>query len=194
MRAQPDTPSFTLAGDHDPHKSRPSFIPKPVESCVPKRQKSVPTQVFTVRSSLEHACPDTMPATFQCVARRVARVDQHQVGVAQSDLARQIDLIAGDKNVEIPGLTKPIHNQQGAVPVILHHSDRQRLRDVFDSIASPRHSNSQRLTVKNWTRKALGLHSFTASVVTTDEKSGTGGVTSTFRRLPCHDWPLIPQS
>ena len=50
---QPETPSLTLAGVHDPQSSFSSLMPSPVESCVPKRQNSDPTQVFTVRRPLE---------------------------------------------------------------------------------------------------------------------------------------------
>ena len=39
--------------------------PRPVESWVPNRHQSVPTQVFTVRSPLAYAWPETMPAAFR---------------------------------------------------------------------------------------------------------------------------------
>ena len=52
LRGQPETAIFTLCGVHDPQSRFSSRMPSPVESCVPKRQKSVPTQVFTVRSPL----------------------------------------------------------------------------------------------------------------------------------------------
>ena len=52
LRGQPETASFTLAGVHEPHRKRSSLTPSPVESCVPKRHHSLPTQVFTVRRPL----------------------------------------------------------------------------------------------------------------------------------------------
>src|SRR5918997_4257059 len=52
LRGQPDTPIFTLAGVHEPHMNFSILTPMPVESCVPKRHHSVPTQVFTVRRPL----------------------------------------------------------------------------------------------------------------------------------------------
>src|SRR6185436_1198477 len=62
LRGQPDTASFTLCGCHEPQVVRSSLMPRPVESCVPNRHHSLPTQVFTVRSALPYACPDTRPA------------------------------------------------------------------------------------------------------------------------------------
>src|SRR5918993_3286126 len=52
LRGQPDTPIFTFAGVHEPHMNFSILTPRPVESCVPKRHHSVPTQVFTVRRPL----------------------------------------------------------------------------------------------------------------------------------------------
>ena len=52
LRGQPETASLTLAGVHEPHMNFSSLTPSPVESCVPKRHQSEPTQVFTVRSAL----------------------------------------------------------------------------------------------------------------------------------------------
>ena len=49
---QPDTAILTLAGVHEPHMNFSMRMPKPVESCVPKRHQSEPTQVFTVLSPL----------------------------------------------------------------------------------------------------------------------------------------------
>ena len=52
LRGQPETASFTLAGVHEPHMNFSILTPSPVESWVPKRHHSEPTQVFTVRSPL----------------------------------------------------------------------------------------------------------------------------------------------
>ena len=52
LRGQPDTPDFTLCGVCSPSQSFSISIPRPIESPRPKRQKSVPTQVFTVRTAL----------------------------------------------------------------------------------------------------------------------------------------------
>jgi hypothetical protein len=52
LRGHPETAIFTLAGVQEPHMNFSIFTPSPVESCVPKRHQSVPTQVFTVRSAL----------------------------------------------------------------------------------------------------------------------------------------------
>jgi hypothetical protein len=52
LRGQPETASLTLAGVHEPHMNFSSLTPSPVESWVPKRHQSVPTQVFTVRRPL----------------------------------------------------------------------------------------------------------------------------------------------
>ena len=44
--------SLTLAGAHEPHMNFSSRTPRPVESWVPNRHQSEPTQVFTVRRPL----------------------------------------------------------------------------------------------------------------------------------------------
>ncbi len=49
LRGQPDTASLSLAGVQEPHMNFSMRMPSPVESCVPKRHQSEPTQVFTVR-------------------------------------------------------------------------------------------------------------------------------------------------
>ena len=46
------TPDFTLCGVCSPSQSFSISIPRPIASPRPKRQKSVPTQVFTVRTAL----------------------------------------------------------------------------------------------------------------------------------------------
>ena len=51
LRGQPDTASFTLCGAYMRHSARSRSLPICVESCVPKRHHSLPTQVFTVRSA-----------------------------------------------------------------------------------------------------------------------------------------------
>src|SRR5918998_3839814 len=48
----PETPILTFAGVQEPHMNFSILTPRPVESCVPKRHHSVPTQVFTVRRPL----------------------------------------------------------------------------------------------------------------------------------------------
>ena len=52
LRGQPETAILTLAGVHEPHMNFSMRMPRPVESWVPKRHQSEPTQVFTVRSAL----------------------------------------------------------------------------------------------------------------------------------------------
>ncbi len=52
LRGQPDTASLTLCGAHILKKAFSRSMPIWVESCVPKRHHSEPTQVFTVRSAL----------------------------------------------------------------------------------------------------------------------------------------------
>ena len=52
FRGQPETAILTLCGVQEPQSRFSSRMPRPVESWVPKRQKSVPTQVFTVRRPL----------------------------------------------------------------------------------------------------------------------------------------------
>ena len=44
-------------------------MPALVESCTPKRQNSVPTQVFTMRTPLVYAWPDGMPRSAQIFGR-----------------------------------------------------------------------------------------------------------------------------
>ncbi len=51
LRGQPETPDFTLAGVWRPSHSFSSAMPSAIESPSPKRQKSSPTQVFTVRTA-----------------------------------------------------------------------------------------------------------------------------------------------
>jgi len=51
-RYQPTAPIFTLAGVKRCSRRRSSSMPVLVESWTPKRQKSVPTQVFTMRTPL----------------------------------------------------------------------------------------------------------------------------------------------
>src|SRR3954471_18392495 len=65
LRGQPDTAILTLAGVQLPHMNFSMRMPRPVESCVPKRHHSDPTQVFTVRSPLAYAAPETMPAALR---------------------------------------------------------------------------------------------------------------------------------
>ncbi len=52
LRGQPLTASLTLCGAYMRHSARSRSLPICVESCVPKRHHSLPTQVFTVRSAL----------------------------------------------------------------------------------------------------------------------------------------------
>ena len=40
-------------------------MPTPIASPSPKRQKSVPTQVLTVRTAFAYACPDGIPSSSQ---------------------------------------------------------------------------------------------------------------------------------
>src|SRR3569623_2364606 len=65
LRGQPDTAILNLCGVHEPQLIFSSLIPRPVESCVPKRHHSEPTQVFTVRSDLPKAWPETKPARLR---------------------------------------------------------------------------------------------------------------------------------
>ena len=57
LRGQPTAAIFTLCGVNSCSKRRSISMPALVESCVPKRQNSVPTQVFTMRTPLVYACP-----------------------------------------------------------------------------------------------------------------------------------------
>ena len=52
LRGQPTVAIFTLCGVKRFSKRRSISMPAAVESCVPKRQKSVPTHVFTMRTPL----------------------------------------------------------------------------------------------------------------------------------------------
>jgi len=52
LRGQPETPSLTLWGVHEPQASFSSRMPISVESWVPKRHHCDPTQVLTVRTAL----------------------------------------------------------------------------------------------------------------------------------------------
>ena len=52
LRGQPTAAIFTLCGVKSCSKRRSISMPAAVESCVPKRQNSVPTQVFTMRTPL----------------------------------------------------------------------------------------------------------------------------------------------
>src|SRR3546814_2642263 len=52
LRGQPLTAILNLWGIHDPQPICSILMPRPVESCVPKRHHSDPTQVFTVRRAL----------------------------------------------------------------------------------------------------------------------------------------------
>src|SRR3990170_1222838 len=52
LRGQPETAILNLCGVHAPQVIFSSAIPMLVESCVPKRHHSDPTQVFTVLSAL----------------------------------------------------------------------------------------------------------------------------------------------
>ena len=52
LRGQPLTASLTLCGAYMRQSARSSSLPIGVESWVPKRHHSLPTQVFTVRSVL----------------------------------------------------------------------------------------------------------------------------------------------
>ena len=52
LRGQPDTASFTLCGAYMSNSIFSSLTPMSIASCVPKRQCSAPTQVFTVRIDL----------------------------------------------------------------------------------------------------------------------------------------------
>ena len=52
LRGQPETASLTLCGAYMRQSARSRSLPICVESCVPKRHHSLPTQVFTVRSAL----------------------------------------------------------------------------------------------------------------------------------------------
>src|SRR3546814_19902225 len=65
LRGQPDTAILNLCGIHEPQVICSVLIPSPVESCVPKRHHSDPTQVLTVRNALPSAWPDTIPAPLR---------------------------------------------------------------------------------------------------------------------------------
>src|SRR5258708_6313446 len=46
LRGQPETPSFTFAGVHEPQRKRSSLTPSPAQSCVPKPHHPPPPEVF----------------------------------------------------------------------------------------------------------------------------------------------------
>src|SRR3990170_1597332 len=52
LRGQPDTPSLNLCGVHAPQAIFSNWMPRAVESWVPKRHHWLPTQVLTVRIAL----------------------------------------------------------------------------------------------------------------------------------------------
>jgi hypothetical protein len=52
LRGQPLTAILNLCGMKLPQVICSVLMPRPVESCVPNRHHSEPTQVFTVRSAL----------------------------------------------------------------------------------------------------------------------------------------------
>ena len=52
LRGQPLTAILTLCGAYMRHSARSRSLPICVESWVPKRHHSLPTQVFTVRRAL----------------------------------------------------------------------------------------------------------------------------------------------
>ena len=61
FRGQPLTAIFTLAGNSNPWNRFSIAIPRPVESFVPNRQKSVPTHVLQVRNAFVYAYPLGIP-------------------------------------------------------------------------------------------------------------------------------------
>src|SRR6266852_6514938 len=65
LRGQPETASLTLCGAYIRHSARSRSLPICVESCVPNRHHSEPTQVLTVRSALAYAWPDGIPKSRQ---------------------------------------------------------------------------------------------------------------------------------
>ena len=69
FRGQPLTANFTLCGAYMRHIARSKSLPICVESWVPKRHHSEPTQVLTVRSALAYACPDGIPISFHTFGR-----------------------------------------------------------------------------------------------------------------------------
>src|SRR5688500_7043806 len=73
FRGQPDTASLTLCGAYMRHSARSRALPIDVESCVPNRHHSEPTQVFTVRSAFAYACPDGMPRSLHTDGRSSLR-------------------------------------------------------------------------------------------------------------------------
>src|SRR4029453_9958372 len=69
LRGQPETASFTLCGAYIRHNARSSCWPIVVESCVPNRHHSLPTQVFTVRNALAYAWPDGISRSAHTAGR-----------------------------------------------------------------------------------------------------------------------------
>ena len=65
FRGQPTAPIFNLCGVYIFSSRRSSSMPAFVESCTPKRQKSVPTHVFTMRTPFVYAWPDGIPKSAQ---------------------------------------------------------------------------------------------------------------------------------
>src|SRR3954463_9320573 len=69
LRGQPETASFTLCGAYMRHSARSRSLPIWVESWVPKRHHSEPTQVLTVRSAFAYACPEGISRSRQTLGR-----------------------------------------------------------------------------------------------------------------------------
>ncbi len=63
------SPIFTLCGVYRFSKRRSSSMPALVESCTPKRQNSVPTHVFTMRTPLVYAWPEGIPRSAHTFGR-----------------------------------------------------------------------------------------------------------------------------
>ena len=97
LRAQPDTPRLDLVRRVERPPTRFSIsTPRPIESPRPKRQKSEPTQVLTVRTAFAYAWPDGMPSSSQIFGRSSLRDAEQVEPLAAGDLDQRDLVLLGD--------------------------------------------------------------------------------------------------
>ena len=100
-------------------------MPALVESCVPKRQNSVPTQVFTMRTPLVYAWPDGMPRSAQTFGQ-VRLLDAEQIdALAAGDLHHRHVVLVGDV-----GDAAQLVGRRHAAANARNHRERAVLLDV----------------------------------------------------------------
>ena len=71
-------------------------MPALVESCTPKRQNSVPTQVFTMRTPFVYAWPDGMPRSAQTFGRSAFLIAEEIDALAAGHLDHRHLVLVGD--------------------------------------------------------------------------------------------------